>query len=112
MTVNIQPLFEPTQLTNADATYYTAAVQTRIDKMTVFNPTAAVHNVTIHWVPAGGAPTDANIIGGKARPLQPGENFDVWGFIGHVMGVGDFISAKADAGAALNFFASGTLVSQ
>lgn len=111
MSAVIQPLFEPTQLTASAATYFTAQAPTRIDKMTVANPDTAVgYNVTIYWVPAGGGAGVANAIV-STRRLQPGETWDVFPFIGHVLGVGDLIDAVASTAAKINFFASGTVVS-
>lgn len=110
MSVVIKPLFEPVQLTNANVTYYTAPVPTRVDKMTLTNPTAGAATATIYWVPSGGAAADGNAMV-KSRSIQSLESWDVWPFIGHVLAVGDLIVAVASAGATINFFASGTAVS-
>lgn len=111
MSVVIQPLFEPVQLTGAAATYFTAQVATRIDKMTLANPsTTTAYTATIYLVPSGqvAGVTYALV---TARPLQPLETWDVWGAIGQVLAAGDFISAFASTTAKLNFFAAGTSVS-
>lgn len=110
MAVVILPLFEVRQLTNAAVTYYTAPVATRIDKMTLHNPTAGAATATIYWVPSGGAAAAANALV-TTRPIQSLESWDVTPFIGQVLAAGDFISALASAGAVLNFVASGTRVS-
>lgn len=110
MAVNIQPLIEVLPLTNAVATYFTAQVPTRIDKMTVANPTAGAATVTIHWVPNGGSAADNNALV-KTRSVQSLESWDVWPFIGQVLAVGDTIQAVASAGATINLAASGTTVS-
>jgi hypothetical protein len=111
MSVIITPLFEPTQLTGAAATYFTAQVATQISKMTVSNPSSTTsYTCTIYWVPSGGTAGPANAIV-TTRAIQPLETWDVWPFIGHVLAAGDFISAFASTAAKLNFFASGTTVS-
>ena len=111
MSVGITPLFEPVQLTNAAVTYFTAQVPTQIQKLTLNNPSATTaYKATINWVPSGSSATSANQIV-TSRYLQALESWDVWPFIGHVLNVGDFISAFADTGAKLNFFGSGTTVS-
>lgn len=107
MAVQIQPLFEPVQLASAPTSYFTALVNTRIDKMTLTNVDAAVHMATLYWVPAGATPGAANIIV-DAQRIGASKSWDAWYFIGHVLGVGDTIQAMADAAAVLNFFASGT----
>lgn len=111
MTVNIQSLFSPATLTAGATTYYTAQAQTRLDKLTVSNPSTTVaYSVTINLVPAGGVAGVGNQIIG-ARNLQPLETWDSWPAIGHVLNVGDFISALASVAGHLVLFGSGTLVS-
>ena len=110
MAVNIQPLIEVVPLTNATATYFTAQVPTRIDKMTVANPTGGAATVSIYWVPQSGTAGDSNVLV-KTRPVQSLESWDVWPFIGQVLAVGDTIQAVASAGATINLAASGTTVS-
>ncbi len=108
MSVIITALFEPVQLTNAAALYYTSTgVRTGIDKATVSNPDAATpYSVTVHWVPSGGAVSNANMII-PARFVMPLEALDLWPFIGQTLGVGDQIWAFANVAAKLNFFVSG-----
>lgn len=111
MANSLQPLFEPVQLTNAAALYYTAVAKTRIDKMTVANPSATVsYTFTAYWVAAAGTPVTANILQ-PARAILPHEAYDVFPFIGQTLGVGDMIYAVASTGAVLNFFASGLVMS-
>lgn len=110
MAVTIITLFEPQQLTSSIAPYFTASVPTRIDKLTLSNPTASARQVSIYWVPRGGAagPTNQIIAG---RYIQPGESWDVSPLMGHVLTPGDEIAAVADSAAAVDFFGSGTAVS-
>lgn len=108
MSVIIRPLWEPAVLTNAAARYYlSTGVRTSIDKMTVSNPSASTpYSVTVYWVPAGDAPTTANIII-PPRFVQPLEALDLWSAIGQTLGTDDEIWALASTTAVLNFFASG-----
>lgn len=113
MAYQIQPLWQPAQLQTAAGVWYNALVKTRIDKITVSNPSATagnVYTVTIAWVPSGlmfGVPFQ--VVTTKA--IQPLESWDAWPLIGHTLGVGDTIQALASTGAVLNFFGSGTTVS-
>lgn len=107
MSVILQPLWEPVQLTNAAVNYYTAGAFTLVGKCTVSNPTAGAAAVTIYWVPSGQSAAADNAIV-TARIVQPKESFDVWPLIGHVLNVGDMIAALASVGGVLNFFGSGT----
>lgn len=111
MAVVVKPLFEVVQLTNGAVAYYTATVPTRIDKMTVHNPTGSAATVTVYWVPSGGAAGATNALV-TTRPVQSLESWDVFPFMGQVLATGDNISAVASAGATINFSASGTLISQ
>jgi hypothetical protein len=108
VSIVIQPLWEPVQLTNAAVAYYTAGAPTQINKLTVANPNAAAFNCSIFWVPSGGAPGAGNAIA-TARIIQPLETWDVWGLVGHVLNTGDMIQALANTGGKLNFFGSGTV---
>lgn len=112
MSVKILPLFEPVQLTGSAAIYFTAQVPTRIDKLTLANPSSTTaYTATLYLVPSGGSPSAANAIV-TARPVQPLETWDVWSAIGQVLATGDTLQALASTAAALNMFAAGTSVSQ
>lgn len=111
MAVTILPLFEPVQVTAGTLTYYNATVPTRIDKMSVSNPTGTARWVTIYWVPSGASATAANTIVFQ-RYVNAGESWDVTPMIGHTLGIGDTIQAIASAATALVFAASGTQVTQ
>lgn len=111
MSFLIQPLFEATLVTNAATTFYTALARTRIDAMSVINPSATVtYTFTLHWVPSGGAAATANKIV-PARPILPGESWIVFPIIGQTLAVGDFIQALASTTNVLNLAASGMLMS-
>lgn len=110
MAVSIITLFEPQQLTSSIAAYFTAPVPTRIDKLTLSNPTTNARQVSIYWVPRGGAAGPTNQIIAN-RYLQPNETWDVYPLMGHVLSPGDEIAAVCDSAAAVDFFGSGTAVS-
>lgn len=109
MSFKIQPLFEPTQLTNAIATYYTAAVRTRIDKLTLYNTSSTLSiTATVYWVPSGGAAGTSNI--NTIHTLLPNETYDIFGLIGQTLGIGDLLAAVGSTTAVLNFQGSGLLM--
>lgn len=107
----IQPIIEPIQITNADATYFTAQVPTQVLKLTVCNPVGnAAAWISVNWIPSSGAVGATNLVLSQ-RYIQPGESWDVAPMIGQVLAVGDKISMKASAGATINAFGSGVAVS-
>ena len=110
MAVILQPIIEPQQITNADATYFTATVPTQVLKATVANPTATAQWISLNWIPSGGGVGAANLVVYQ-RYIQPSETWDILPIIGHVLAVGDKLSAKCSANTALNLMASGVLVS-
>lgn len=102
----LQTLFEVRQLPAAWSTIFTAAVQTRIDKVTVCNTDASIHYVSLAWVPAGGSAANSTTLV-KAQPLSPGQSLDLWPIMGHTLSTGDSIAAFADASASVNIAGSG-----
>jgi hypothetical protein len=109
MTVNIQPLIQSHTLSNAYVSLFTASAPTRIDAVTLFNPTGnASETVTIEWVPTGGSTGAGNLI--ASYTLLGGNSATVYELIGQVMAAGDQIYAKGATGALVNMFASGTVV--
>ena len=109
---NLQPLFNPVQLTNVAAALYTStSVRTRIDKLTVANTSlVTAYTITFHWVASGGAVSAANKIV-NARTLLAGESWDVFPFIGHTLAAGDAIWALASTTLVVNCFGSGLVMS-
>lgn len=110
MSVQISTLIEAVQIASAPTVYFTAAAPTRVDKVTVTNVTADARQVSLFMVPAGVAPLATNTIV-LNRVLQPGESWDVQPLMGQVLTRGDQIAASCDSAAAVNLFASGTVVS-
>lgn len=109
MSAVAQPLFEPVELNSTPTAYYTASANTRVDQMTVSNPSStAAHLVTINWVKGGGSADSISEIVPQ-RQMTAGESWNALPFVGHVLGAGDAIWASADG--PLNFFASGTVIS-
>jgi hypothetical protein len=106
----IQPIVEPVQLTNADATYFTALVPTQITNLVVCNPTAGAAWINVNWIPSGGSVGAANLVVYE-RYVQPGETWKIGPMIGQVLAVGDKLSMKASAGTTLNVMGSGIAVS-
>ena len=106
----LQSIIEPQQLTNADATYFTAAVPTQILKATVCNPNAAAYWINVNWIPSGGSVGATNLVVYQ-RYIQSSETWDIWPLIGHVLAIGDKLSMKASTTTVLNVMASGIAVS-
>lgn len=104
----------PKQLVNgvalaaAAAVLYTVPANTicTISAATLTNSTATARNVTMHLVPAGGAPSAANMIL-SARVISPGESYNVAQAVGQTIPAGATIQALADAAGAVNLVASG-----
>lgn len=109
MTISIQPLFEPKQVpTGSAGVIFLAGGVTRIDKLTVTNPSLTVFaQVTLYWVAANGVPSTANSLP-LNRGLQPLDAWDAWPFMGHVLAAGDAIWGFAAFGAP-SIFGSGTV---
>jgi len=112
VTVVAKALVDPLQLTAADVTQYTAPANTRtiIDKATVTNTTGGAVTVTVNLVKAAGAVGAGNTVI-SAQSVAAGAAYLCPEVVGHILNPGDFISAKASAGASLTFRASGREVS-
>lgn len=107
MAVNPKTLVSSQQLTNSNATYYTATnVRTIIDKMTVCNTTAGAVTVTIDLVDSGGsAGVTERVI--SARSIAAGETYTCPEVVGHILNSGDSIQGLAGAGTSITIRASG-----
>jgi hypothetical protein len=111
MQVTPKPLIASQQLTDSNATYYTATnVRTIIDKMTICNTTAGAVTATIDIVDSGGAAgvTERLI---SARSIAAGETYPCPEVVGHYLSNGDTIQGLAGAAASLTIRASGREVS-
>lgn len=111
MSWKIQPIIAAgTQLTNAQATYFTATVRTRIEAFNLTNTSDATpYTVNVNWVPSGGAAGAANLVVND-RILLPGESWSVYPLIGQTLAIGDFISMIASTTLVVNAQASGLLM--
>ena len=111
MTINVAQLIAPQQLTNATATYYTSTnLVTRIDKLTITNPTAGAVTVTIYLVPSAGSAGDPTTIT-SAKSIQAGETWNCPDAVGQVLKAGGTIQAKASANTSLTISAAGVTIS-
>jgi hypothetical protein len=111
MAVTPKTLVESQQLTNSNATYYTATnVRTIIDKMTLCNTTGGAVTATIDLVDSGGsAGVTERII--SARSLAAGETYTCPEAVGHVLDSGDTIQGLASANTSITIRVSGREVS-
>ena len=107
MAVVPKGLVESQQLTNANATYYTATnVRTIIDKMTLCNTTSGAVTATVDLVDSGGsAGASERII--SARSIAAGETYICPEAVGHVLNNGDSIQALASANTSITIRVSG-----
>lgn len=99
------------QLTNANATYYTATnVRTIIDKLTLVNTTANAETVTIDLVDAAGtAGVTERII--SDHSIAAGETYRCPEVVGHILNPGDTIQGRASANTAITIRCSGREIS-
>ena len=112
MTIVAKRLVEGVELTNADVTQYTspALTKTVIKAANVVNRTAGAVSITVNLVPSGGAVANANLVI-SALSIPAGQSYQCPELINQVLEAGDFLSAKASAGASLDFTASGVQIS-
>lgn len=96
------------QLTNATATYYTAAAgtRTRIDACTAFNGSASTATFDLHLVPNGSSASDTNKIV-EGRAVSPGASLVVQEALGHWIEPSGTIQAVASANTAISLVVSG-----
>lgn len=93
-------------LTNALATYYTAATAygAILKELVLVNTDSVARTVTVHIIPlAGSAGVPTTIL--SAETLQPGQKWSE--SLSSVIPVGSFIQAVASAGAVVAISASG-----
>ena len=111
MAITPKKLIASQQLTNANATYYTATnVRTIIDKFTLVNTTGGAVTATIDVVDALGTDgvTERLI---SARSIAAGETYTCPELVGHILNAGDTIQGLCSANASLTIRASGREVS-
>ncbi len=111
MAIVPKQLVAPQQLTNAAATYITGVtIKTRIDKVTLCNPTGTARTVTIYIIPVGQAAGDAYTLT-KAYAIPGNTTWNCPDLVGQIMAAGDFLQALASANTAITMMISGTEIS-
>lgn len=101
------PLTQGALLTNSAVTYYTSTnIRTRLDKVTIANPTGSNRTVTMYKIGSGGSASAATTISYQKSVLA-GQTIDVTELEGHWLGPGDFVQALADAGSDVSLMMSG-----
>jgi hypothetical protein len=109
MAVTPKSLFNPLQVTNADATQYTSPTGgkgTILDKFTGTNTTAGAVTLTVNLVQVGGAVGVSNRIV-SVKSLAANECYTFPELVGQVLNPGDFLSTNASAAASITVRASG-----
>lgn len=97
----------PAQLTTGAVTYYTSSsVRSRIDKVTLTNPTGTDRNATIYKVQSGGSASDTTTVVYQKTVLA-GQTVEVTELEGHWLENDGFIQALASAGSAISLMISG-----
>lgn len=111
MSVSISPIIPAKIAEAAQTTQYTSTgVQTIIDKFTATNYSAVAATLSVNLVTSAGSAGNDNLIV-KTKTLQPAETYTFPELVGHVLGVGGFISTIAGTATSINIRASGRLVS-
>lgn len=111
MAITPLQLVAPQQIASSATIYYTStATKTRIDKVTVTNPTASAVQVTFYIVPSGGSVGDSTTIT-KTYSVPGLFTWNCPDLVGQIMAVGDTFRALASSATALTLMASGTQIS-
>lgn len=111
MTVLAKQLVAPQQIANSATAYISAVtVKTRLDKVTVTNPTATARSVTFYIIPNGGSAGDDTTIT-KSYVVPGGVTWNCPDLVGQILAIGDQLQAVASAAAALTLMISGTEIS-
>lgn len=107
MNVIVKAIIASQQLTNANATYYTATnVRTIIDKLTLCNTTGGAVTVTLDLVDSGGsAGVTERLL--SARSINAGDTYTCPEVVGHVLNSGDTIQGLCSANTSITIRASG-----
>lgn len=107
MTVTVKKLVSSQQLTNANATYYTATnCKAIIDKCTLVNTTAGAITVTLDVVDsAGTAGVTERLL--SAKSIAAGEAYTCPEIVGHMLESGDTLQGLASASTSITIRVSG-----
>lgn len=88
---------DPVRIAAAATTYYTSSnCKTRLDKVTLANPTVTARLVTIYKLASGGTAGDINTISYQKTVLA-GQTIDVVELEGHWLEADAFIQALCDS---------------
>jgi hypothetical protein len=110
MSITPTVLIAPQQLTNAVASYYTSTnIKTRIDKLSITNPTGSAATATLYLVPAAGAANAGTTIT-SAKSVAPGETWNCPDMVSQILLAGGTIQAVASVGATLTISSAGVLI--
>lgn len=111
MTVRAAVLVAGSQLTNADAVYYTCPASTtaKIGRAVLSNSSGSAVTVTVNVVRSGGSLLTANQII-NARSMFAGETYVSPELAGLVLNPGDTIHALCSANTSVTLFASGVTI--
>lgn len=110
MTVTAQVLIASKNAENAQTTQYPSTnVRTIIDKFTATNYSAGAQTLSINLVTLADTAGNQNLIV-KTKTLAAGETYTFPEIVGHILGVGDFISTIASAATSINIRASGRTI--
>ncbi len=109
-TVNQVQLVAPTQLTNADAGYYTAGANTtaKIGRAEFCNTTGSAVTITAGITTGGAIAAGTTLI--SARTVAPGETYVSPELAGMVIPAASSIRASASSGSAVTFTVSGITI--
>lgn len=110
MTTTIKAIIPALQASNAQTTVYTSTDgKTIIDKFTATNTSAGTLTFSVNLVTLADTAGNQNLIV-KTKSLLAGETYSFPEIVGHILGVGDFISTIASAATSITVRASGRIV--
>ena len=110
MTTTPAPLVEYKFIESVETTQFTASGVTILDAVSVTNTGAGVVELSLSIVPNGGSAGDSNRAITE-RILRADEAYLCPEVLGHVLAVGDSISAMANAATSLNIRVTGRVIS-
>jgi|ERR1035437_4347978 hypothetical protein len=110
MAVTPVQLIAPKIAENSQHTQYTSTgLTTIIDKFTATNYGAAAAALSVNLVTLADTAGNNNLVV-KAKMLQAGETYTFPEVVGHILGVGGFISTLADTATSISIMADGRQV--
>lgn len=111
MAVVPKQLVAPVQVASSATDYIPAVtIKTRIDKVTVTNPTSTARTITFYIIPSGGSAGDSTTIT-KTYSVPGTSTWNCPDLVGQILTIGDKLQAVASAATALTLMISGTEIS-